>query len=325
MEKVLEGLLAALDRAGASFLLLKGAALGYGAYDEPRLRHGHDVNVLVPPDARGIPSEALVEAGFWPAPEVADHADEETFSHPTGLPLIVQRSLFRSGFPDLTWADLASRSELISVAGHRAPTLSAADHLHHVCVHAATAPTSSSLVWAVDAWHLIQGMSSDDWRTLANAARKAGSTVQIAVALEYLALRLDAQVPAWVRRELDERAATVTPLQRDLALRAARRAVRWTRGGARPPLRLRLKLAIWWAFPSTDYIRLSAGAHSGLQVASHRLARPFYWVRSGSVRLLRRTARRRARRRRKTSEVSRLLGIPAARPGPTAQSLPGVR
>jgi hypothetical protein len=104
VERVLAGLLQALRRTGTSYLVLKGAALGYAAYGEARLRHSHDVNLLVPPDAPELPPDALAEAGFRPAPGLSDHAGETVYMHPTGLPLVVQSELFRSGPYHVPWS-----------------------------------------------------------------------------------------------------------------------------------------------------------------------------------------------------------------------------
>jgi hypothetical protein len=297
VERVLAGLLQALRRTGASYLVLKGAALGYAAYGEPRLRHSHDVNLLVPPDAPELPPDALAEAGFRPAPGLSDHAGETVYMHPTGLPLVVQSELFRSGPYHVPWSELLSRSLRFMVAGCPAPTLSLADHLHHVCAHAASTPTSSSLVWAVDAWQLIGRMGSEDWRSLVTVAHSAGSVVPMAVALGYLMRELDAQVPQWAVDEVGRLAATVTPYQRDVALRAARRSGRSARGVRREPMAVRTMQAWWWLFPSADYIRASTGARTWRQVARHRLVRPLYWARSSVLRLMRRRARRLDRQR----------------------------
>jgi hypothetical protein len=312
VERVLAALLEALGRTGAPYLLLKGAALGYAAYDEPRLRHSHDVNLLVPPEAPELPADALATAGFRPAPELADYPDEIAFSHPTGLPLVVQSGLFRSASYQVPWSDLFSRGRMTTVAGCPTPTLSAADHLHHVCVHAASTPTSSSLVWAVDAWQLIRHMGRHDWRSLVEVAHCTGSAVPMAVALGYLVRELDALVPEWASDELDQLAVDVTPLQRDMALRMGRTAGRWSRGTRRRSAAVQAKLAWWWLLPSGDYIRASTGALTPGQVLGHRLARPFYWARSSTLRLLARRARRAERRRQGAGPGSPTRGWRAA-------------
>jgi hypothetical protein len=275
VERVLAGLLQALRRTGASYLVLKGAALGYAAYGEPRLRHSHDVNLLVPPDAPELPPDALAEAGFRPAPGLSDHAGETVYMHPTGLPLVVQSELFRSGPYHVPWSELLLRSLRLTVAGCPAPTLSLADHLHHVCAHAASTPTSSSLVWAVDAWQLIGRMGSEDWRSLVTVAHSAGSVVPMAVALGYLMRELDAQVPQWAVDEVGRLAATVTPYQREVDPLEEPGESRWPCGPDRPgggsfPARTtsvrppahgpgRRSLAIGSPDPSTGPVRARCG------------------------------------------------------------------
>jgi hypothetical protein len=170
-----------LEAAGQRAVVLGGLALACSAYPAPRLRHCHDVDLLVEDvDAARAELDDLESV----------RADEPlALRHRSGTPVVLHRRLYR----DRTRTppqDLLARTISIVVGGRTLAALDPADQLALVCAYA----PRPGLTWAADLWFLLR--RELDWTRFSRhalAVRRAG---RASILLAWAAQELAAEVPA---------------------------------------------------------------------------------------------------------------------------------
>ena len=171
----LYGVFAQLD---CPWVVLKGPALAYSVYPRPDLRHGVDLDVLVPPVRFGDVLDGLSAAGFtlldqnWPLID-AKLPGELRLRAPTGLLLdlhwaVLVSPAVRRRF-HLPTLDLLARARVLEPPG--LPMLSAVDQLLHLGAHG-TLSGGNRLAWLLDV-HLA-AFRTTDWDAVAESASSAG-------------------------------------------------------------------------------------------------------------------------------------------------------
>ena len=229
---------AALSAASVPFLVLKGAPLADTVYPDPSRRHSHDIDVLVHAHDRERAAAAAQHAGFTAAPDSTRRLDT------SGLPLELHHDLFRMPRYRAPLAEVWERSTLSRIAGVEVPSLCAADHLVHVLGQASCCGSRETLTWVCDAWYLIARGADLNWGDALRAARQSGAALPLAALIEFLAVRLRAPVPDFVRDGLSDAARDADRGAREALLdgiRAGRRGrLRSMFGHARPGERIAL-------------------------------------------------------------------------------------
>jgi hypothetical protein len=225
----------ALEHAGISTLLLKGAALVADTRLDAGMRPMNDVDVLVPTARRRAAIDALLGAGLVPVGEVpawyvAEYAPRFVPSH--GFRDADDRQL------DLHWhvlhascqaeadEDFWAAAEPIELLGVHTRALCPADELLLVILHGLRWNAIPTYRWVVDAALLCSGaIGSIDYERLVQQARMRRVTVMLRAGLAYLRRVADAPIPKQCIRALGSplprlleraefRAQTTQPRQR---------------------------------------------------------------------------------------------------------------
>ena len=274
-----------LNAAEVPALLLRGAALVATVYDDPAVRHCHDVAFLVRPHDVPRAAEALRGAGLAPftyAP--ASEAPLAVLRHETSLPVETHGRLFAVPTYDLPWGDLWARARAVRFGDETARVLSPVDALLHVCCHAFYSASRESLRWVGDAWHIIQHHDDVDWDLLCESAERGRLTLPMLVTLRYLAEELGANVSRTVLERLEAAVGRAPAMERDVALRAARtgscESVTALLGRVRGGWRVRALTLSWLIFPSQAYVRDVTDRRGGSAVARYYLERPVNYLRA---------------------------------------------
>jgi hypothetical protein len=206
------GVIGRLEASGVPTMLLKGAGLSLAHYRDAGVRPMDDVDVAVPLDRRGAAIEALVAAGLEPEWPFTDeqlafvHAEE--FAGPDGKQLDLHWSvLWRPGADEQLWAAAVP----VDLRGVGTRTLSATDHLLHVCDHGVYWSPIHPLRWVADV-HVILRSGAVDWERLVRLAVEREATLPVEQALRYMHERFDAELPAGLLPRL--RRQRVRPLRR---------------------------------------------------------------------------------------------------------------
>jgi hypothetical protein len=186
--------LATLGETGIRTVAIGGAALAETVYDEPALRHCHDLDLLVEAGDVTAAAALLTRRGFRPA------RSGGALLHETGLPVVVHGRFVRRAPRDLDFEEVWGRSSARELGGAPARVPSAADQLLRVCARMSSSRARSPR-WACDAWLLVAD-GEVEWELLLESASRTRLAPRLAVALEYLAGRLDAPIPATFLREL---------------------------------------------------------------------------------------------------------------------------
>jgi hypothetical protein len=205
-------IVAALERAGISTLLLKGAALVADRRLDAGVRPMNDVDVLVPRGRAGEAIDLLLENGLEPvggvpAWYVADYAPRFVPSHGFRDELDRQLDLHwhvlhascQPGADEAFWA----AAEPIELLGVQTRALCPADELLLVVLHGLRWNAVPTYRWVVDAALLCGGaIGSVDYDRLLEQAVTRRVTVALAAGLAYLCRISDAAVPEECLRAL---------------------------------------------------------------------------------------------------------------------------
>lgn len=151
-------------------LVLGGVAAAWGAYDDPALRHCHDLDLLV-----------AGEAGAR--------------AHPSGFPVARHLTLFAGPLPAVRAADVLADAVPVEIAGTPARALDPADAVVHRCGHAATRGRAAGPLWGLDVAMLVRRHPELDWTRVADRARDWHVAVAVAPMLDWLARELDVAIP----------------------------------------------------------------------------------------------------------------------------------
>jgi hypothetical protein len=204
---ILEDALQALSASGVPHVLLKGAALADCVYPEPRLRHSHDIDLLVDDRMLDQAAPGLTAAGFVRAERLAQ-SGSRAWLHPSNLPLRLHATSCRIPYYRLPVAGLHDASELREVAGVRIRVLAPAHAVVQVCTQAfAKGRGPGALWWAIDLWHLARRADAAVWAQVADCATHQHVALPLAVTLTYLRRQLDGGVPEATIADLIAKAA----------------------------------------------------------------------------------------------------------------------
>jgi len=278
-------MVAVLGAAEVPAVLLRGGALAATVYDDPAVRHCHDIAFLVQPDDIARGAAALRAAGLTPlahAPsEVAPYA---ALRHETSLPVELHGRLLSVARYDLPWSEVWPRTRAVRVGSVTARVLSPADSLLHVCCHAFYSASRESLRWVMDAWHIVRREGAVDWEQLFASTERGHLALPMLVTLRYLAESLGADVPDGVLGRLEAAAARAPNVERDVALRAARvgscASVTAMLGRVRGGWQVRALTVLWLLFPSRAYLRDVMAVRDGMGATRHYLERPMNYLRA---------------------------------------------
>ena len=185
-----------LTQEGLAPVVLRGFALSETVYDEPCLRHFHDVDLFLPNDGARQAQMALAHLGF--APNSESHGRLRCV-HPSGLQVILHGSLFSARLDTRLEADALKRCEEKTIAGVSCLTLAPADALLHACDHAWSRNGFPSPMWICDLWLLLARRPDADWTAVTGGAARARVAKPLARTFEYLATELEASIPAALR------------------------------------------------------------------------------------------------------------------------------
>ena len=283
--RICRDVLRLLQKEGVSTIVLKGTALAETVYDNPVLRHCHDIDILMRDQdisraANFLPS--LGFRGFDQKPEPGNF--HLKLVHESGLPLELHSRLFQIPYYNVPSGEMWERSQNRIIAGVPANILSPADSLLHVCGHASYSKSRESLRWVTDAWFVINRHSDLDWDFLLDCALQSHLALPVSVTLGYLAEDLSAPIPSSFLDRLFAAASKSNAIERELALFGARSApqgslmnlFRKTRDW-----RERALLMQWLLLPSPSYLFSVEKVRRSWLLPFHYLYRPlrYTWYR----------------------------------------------
>lgn len=302
--------LSGLGATGIPFIVFRGGALSETVYPHPALRHSHDLNLLVPPAHQERAAERLRGAGCTSRPGPPD-TDALVLDHDSGLPVLLHSHFFRISFYQREWDALWSGNREGRVAGRSVRVLSPGDALLHLCCQAFQSVRLEPFVWAADAYLLMRRHPDLDWTALLQSAGRSRTELPLRMALDYLARDLHAPVPEAARARLAAATEVVEPVERDVALLAARgrRGMRLrslVRG--RAGWGAQLASLRWLLLPSRGYLEWAYGTPRAVNL-------PLVYLR----RIGRYLARRAAWQLRRAPAASRARAV---RPGGDEPRLP---
>jgi len=269
--------LQALEQAGIRVLALKGLALETAVYPEPGRRHSHDLDLLVAGEDRAEAARIIMQHGFRNSESgAAGDLVPGHLVHASGLPLILHTGLFlvpRYNRPlDPVWA--RSRSHDRDGTGIR--ILSPADHLHHICAHAATGGHRDTLLWVIDAWFILASSPALDWDVFLERARLTHTGLPLAATLSYLHGELQAPIPTRVLTGICRDARRAGQIDREFLLKGMTHSARV---GVLDVLRATNRMSgkrdvlRWRLLPSPEFIRWESGAGARRSLAGLYLRR----------------------------------------------------
>lgn len=288
-QRICHTVLVELDRAGVQYHLMRGAALAKSLYEEPALRHAHDIDVLCEDtDARAV-AEILSSHGEF-RPFQASGDDAWIVYHQSSLPVLIHARAFQLSYYPTDWAGVRDRATRTEVAGRAAPVLSPADALVQCCYRAVHSAKATPCLWACDAYLLLQHHAVD-WDAFRRTVAESRLTLPAWGSLRFLRDELGAEVPSEVLTDLEAETESANPMQRDLALMGLKRrtgSLIVGVSGRGSSWRRALTRLRWLLLPSPTYMRWLYGERSSLPLPFLYLQRSARFVQRGITRRLRR-------------------------------------
>ena len=277
--RICEQVLGVLDEAGVPVIVLRGAAAAITVYDDPALRHCHDLSLLLPPQDMTRAVDAMCRHGLDVSMDRQPTSSwrDVLLRHESTLPIELHSRLFEESLYDLPYDLVQQRASEARVGDRTVMVLAPTDALLHLTGHASYSPSRRTMRWLCDAWHILRNTPDLDWELLVDTGQRAHLALPLAVSLGYMAEELGANVPRSAQRRLLDAVDMVDAFERDIALRGARTTASesgWERLRRVPGgWQVRLRVLGWLVFPSVRYVRESSGAHGGAGAVMHYLLR----------------------------------------------------
>jgi hypothetical protein len=274
--------LGALVQSSVPILVLKGAAAAETVYDEPGLRHCHDLDLLAAPrDFERV--SACLESLGWVllSKNSTDPADSVRFEHKSGLPLGLHGRLFRLPYYQTPLEEVWSRSERQVIAGVSSRIMSMPDNLMHICGHASCCGNRESLRWVCDAWFILQRHSDLNWTSFVDCAIKSRLGLPLSITLGFLASEMQAPVPEYVLDRLNSAAHDTGSVGKSIAILGAQSTAR---GSFMNMIRTasswyeRASLTWLFLFPPLEYFRWTYRISSPWLLPFYYVGRPVGYV-----------------------------------------------
>jgi hypothetical protein len=179
-EAELRQCLTALDRAGITALVMKGAHLAYRYYARPDLRPRIDTDLLVSPDARHDVDRTLVAAGYVRRAEMSGElvTSQAMYVKRQGNAVLHAVDVhWRVANPQvfagvLALDELSRDAERLPTLGPTARGLSPVHALLMACVHrVAHHYDTDCLIWLYDIHLIASDLNAGEWRSFVSLAR----------------------------------------------------------------------------------------------------------------------------------------------------------
>ena len=206
--------LASLHEIGVRTMLLKGCPLAIAHYRDVAARPMSDIDLLVPREDAFRTVEALARLG-WQAEgdlplskEILDLVPGRSFVNADGQQIDLHCHVLHFGLSGQTTRRFWDASVPLVVNGVDTRTLSAADHLLHVCSHGLMWNEVPPVRWVADAMQVLKSGSEIDWDRLLAIAPSCNASLQLHVALSYLEVEFEADIPRRVMQGLEETVST---------------------------------------------------------------------------------------------------------------------
>jgi putative nucleotidyltransferase-like protein len=266
----LQAALVALEAGGIEPIVFKGAALAHTHYPQTWLRPRLDADLLIAPEHRWRASEILVGLGYQRPPmisgELVSYQMMFVREHSIGVEHVLDvhwKIADRQAVADaLTYDELRTRSDRITVRGSGMRVPSPIDALLIACIHrAAHHRDAADLIWVYDIHLIASRLTEGEWRRFVDLAVDRKVSRLCARGLQLAADSFHTQIPDGVPDRLSgKREASAIYLRRDLRgvdrLAADLRAL----GPRRAPRLLKEHL-----FPPASYMREKYGVqHAAL-------------------------------------------------------------
>ncbi|MEJ0091063.1 MAG: nucleotidyltransferase family protein [Limisphaerales bacterium] len=200
--------LKAMNDAGISVLVLKGATLAGSFYLDAGLRPMNDFDFMVP--LAGVSrAVAVMEQSGWHCAESVSPARLVECSHAgkwtnsNGQQMDMHWHLLPEGRQLGLDDDVWTRAVTMEIGGGKFSGMNATDLLWHVCAHGAIGDEIPAIRWVADAWTILQGRREKiDWQQFVLAVQHRQLTLAAGRALVFLREEFNAPVPAQIIAEL---------------------------------------------------------------------------------------------------------------------------
>lgn len=178
-----------LTASGISFLVLGGAPLIKGVYNDWALRHCHDINLI-------LKKEDLKRA-------IDVLSAQENFvsggKHVSGFPICLASFLFNN----LSITEVLKNAEEVEIDGVTMKTLCVTDYLLFILGRTFSSPSRNSLRWVCDVYFLLLKRSMQiDWDFLFHRTAESRLILPFWVMFNYFTKELKAQIPSFFLNQL---------------------------------------------------------------------------------------------------------------------------
>jgi hypothetical protein len=201
--------LKAMNDAGISVLVLKGATLANAFYCDAGLRPMNDFDFMVPLGEAFRAFEVMQTCGwnyaeFVPLKQLVWCFHAGKWTNRNGQQIDLHWHLLPEGRQPGIDDDIWARSVKIEIGGGIFSAMDATDLLWHICAHGAVGDSIPPIRWVADAWTILQSKrDAIDWERLVKTTQRRHLTLVVGRALSFLREEFSAPVSAGVVEELN--------------------------------------------------------------------------------------------------------------------------
>jgi hypothetical protein len=207
----------ALQSAGISVLVLKGATLASSFYSDTGLRPMNDFDFMVPLNDVFRAFDVMKNCGWnceesLPFKQLVWCSHAAKWTNRAARQIDLHWHLLPEGRQPGTDDDLWARAIKRPLGAQTFLSMDDTDLFWHICAHGAIGDEIPAIRWIADAWTILQKNSALDWERLVATVRKRKLTLPVGRALAYLRKEFGAPVPIQVVETLT--ATTVSWVER---------------------------------------------------------------------------------------------------------------
>lgn len=196
-----------------SFIIPKGLAVAHLAYPDAKLRHCHDLDILIRKEDMFKVSAIMKSKNMTEKYLDFPIQPNLRFIHSSRFPIEFHNTLFKGKYYEILDKSVFTQSQSITIGESTVKTVSTEMMLIQICTHAPQCQWS--VVWICDLFYLLK-KTDINWKTLIELTLESKTIIPVFTALNYLKKNLQVKIPEQCHIQLEEKYLNADKRQKDI-------------------------------------------------------------------------------------------------------------